>query len=259
MISEVIICTNTSSKYDIIEQINYYNILGFDKITVVDNNSPIDLNNLNYLYKNVTCIKNTLHLNQFDMYSFLYKKSTADWVFFSDDDEFLWIDLKKYNNINDFISKKYAELNVSNITIYWVKINNYKGIESRDFNNKEESQVKLFRYVNPLYEKDAWVKTIYKTKQNINFKYIHFCNPIVNIKTVKNEIFVPTKIRQYNYDYSNDDCLIYHYFFKTYNEFVKKIKYYYINTLTFNEYCAIIYNQNYISKTNNIYSILYDN
>lgn len=259
MISEVIICTNTNAKYDIIEQINYYNIIGFDRIIIQDNGSLLNLNKLSLLYKNVICYKNDRQLNQYDSYNYLYKHSIADWVFFSDDDEFLWIDLNKYKNINDYITKKSKELNTNNIAIYWVKVNNYNGIKSRDYNNKEDSQVKLFKYITPTYEKDAWVKSIYKTGQNIDFSRIHFCTPLNNTKTLNNKIFTESDLKIANYKYENDDCLIYHYFFRTYNEFVKKIKYYNLNSLSFDEFCMIIYKQNYILKTDKIYSILYDN
>lgn len=250
MKSEVIICTNTNKLLDFIELIKYYDIIGFDKITVCDNNSPLDLNSILKPFKKVNVFKNE-KLNQVELFDYTYNFSTSDWVYFADDDEFLWFDQNKYKNINDFIVKKSAELNTDNIGIYWVKVNNYNAIEKRDFNNPEHTQVKLFRYINPAYEPDSWIKGIYKTKQNINFYYIHFPTPLNNYKTVKNIIFDRPNIIQRPYDYRNDDALIFHYYFKTYAEFYEKYK------ISLNDYYVLIYNQQYIQKTDKIYSILY--
>jgi hypothetical protein len=251
MISEVVIITNTNKKYDLCELINYYNIIGFDKIVLCDSISKLDLNVFSKLYKNVEYFKNT-HYNQVELFNYFYNHSTADWIYFADDDEYLWFDQAKYKNVNDFIENKSKELNTNNFGIYWVKINNFNAIYKRDFNNPEESQVKLFKYINPFYEPESWIKGIYKTNQNLDFFYIHRCNPLNNYKTIDNKIY--SNIRFNNYKYINNDAIIFHYFFKTYEEFKNKYK-----NITYDQYITLIYNQQYIKETNKIYNILYDN
>lgn len=251
MISEVVIITNTNKKYDLCELINYYNIIGFDKIVLCDSISKLDLNVFSKLYKNVEYFKNT-HYNQVELFDYFYNKSTCDWIYFADDDEFLWFDTTKYKNVNDFIEKKSAELNTNNFGIWWVKINNFNAIKSRNYDNPEESQVKLFRYINPIYERDSWLKGIYRTKQDINFYYIHRCEPLKDYKTIDNKEYF--SIQTDNYKYTDNDAIIFHYFFKTYDEFKNKYK-----NITYDQYATLIYNQQYIKETNKIYNILYDN
>lgn len=268
--SEVVLIVKTDYSYNLVEWINYYNTIGFDHIVIYDNDSSVNFKNITELYSNVNYIKIDFFV-QSELFKTHYKATQAEWVYFADLDEFLWFDLTKYKNVNDFIVKKSTELNTNIIGIYWIKIGSNKVIEHRD-NSINTTQIKTFKYINPKYESESWLKLIYKSNVNINEFNIHFVNPITLIKDIHNNIITIDNIKVNNYNYINDDCLIYHYFLRSYEEFYNKLyktnhinkciplyKYYNIYQFTLTDYKKILYHQQYLKYTNNIYSILYDN
>lgn len=266
MFSEVILFVKTDRYFDLIEWINYYNKIGFDHIVIYDNESSINIRNICKSY-NIEYHKITGFINQSALMKEHYNNTLADWIYFADLDEFLWFDQKKYKNINDAITKKSEELNTDIIGIYWIKISNYRAIKSRA-DSADTTQIKTFKYINPLFEHESWLKLIYKTNKQIDNFNVHYITPYNLIKTVSNNTdFI---IKKYNY--LNDDFLIYHYFFRSYDEYYYKLfntvhinknvilnKLYNIKDFTFDEYNFLVNEQQYIKYTNNIYNILYDN
>lgn len=266
MFSEVILFVKTNRYFDLIEWINYYNKIGFDHIVIYDNESSINIRNICKSY-NIEYHKITGFINQSALMKEHYNNTLADWIYFADLDEFLWFDQKKYKNINDAITKKSEELNTDIIGIYWIKISNYRAIKSR-VDSADTTQIKTFKYINPLFEHESWLKLIYKTDKQIDNFNVHYIKPYTLIKTISNNTDFIIK----NYNYLNDDFLIYHYFFRSYDEYYHKLfntvhinknvilnKLYNIKDFTFDEYNFLVNEQQYIKYTNNIYNILYDN
>ena len=57
MTSEVVLLIKTNYYYDTIEWIEYYKKLGFDHITIYDNESPVDIESLIKQYNNISYSK----------------------------------------------------------------------------------------------------------------------------------------------------------------------------------------------------------
>lgn len=219
--SEIVLLTHSSYYYDIVEWIEYYEKLGFDHITIY-NNGELDLSNFIKKFKNISYQIIKGWPNQLYLELNHYNKSNYEWIYFCDDDEFLWLD-DKYKNINDFLIKKHAELECDNIAIHWVKISgNPCPIDRKD--TPDTTQIKTFHYIQEI-ENDSWIKCFYHKGQNIEQMQCHYCYPFNITKDVNNNLFTNfSDCRTLNYDYQKDDCLIYHYYHKSYMEFIKKMQ-----------------------------------
>ena len=183
--SEIVLLTRSSYYYDIKEWIEYYIKLGFDHITIYDNESPVDIESLIKQYNNISYSKIIGYPDQLGLELNHYNNSKYKWVFFCDDDEFLWIS-PKYKNINDFISKKSTELKCDNIAVYWTKISaNPCPLERPD--TPETTQVKIFNFVQNI-ELDSWCKCFYKTYNPQSRR------PFINYKIILNQIINSSRI-----------------------------------------------------------------
>lgn len=268
MTTEVVLLIKTNYYYDVLEWIEYYKKLGFDHITIYDNDSNIDFLNIINKYKNfITYIKISGFPDQLNLELKYYNNSKYDYVFFADADEFLWLS-PKYKNINDYIDQKTKELNCNHIAIYWVKISANPCPEFRE-DSLETTQIKTFKYIQDL-EIDSWCKCIYKTGLAITKMACHFCYPINEIKDVNGNSFKIQNTRIKNYNYKNDDALIYHFYHKSYNEYVQKIdgtyapeqvivKNKFPNRImkTYFNYLKLLYNIGYYNYDNKLENFLY--
>lgn len=262
--SEIILLTHSQYYYDIKEWLEHHIKLGFDHITVYDNDSPADIENLCKNYPNISYYKIPGWPNQMALELEHYRKSEYKWVYFGDDDEFLWIDSNKYTNINDFIQNKSEEFECDNIAIYWVKPFAIPAIEHR-IDSPETTQQKTFKYVSDV-EPETWTKCFYRTGQLIQKMGCHNCWPIGKTYDVKGHKFKIENVRLFNYDYKNDDCLIYHYFFRSWDEFNRKMqksgdavytqKPYTVNITSYNSYLKLLYNNSKIGYSYQLYCIL---
>lgn len=119
MIVEIILITKTRYEIELRTWLNWYlYILGFDKVTVYDNESFIDIKSICDSYVNVTY--NQIHgfVNQPFLYEEILKNrinSDVDWLCYLDDDEFLYIGNKYNNNIKIFIEYMIKEYNCNKI------------------------------------------------------------------------------------------------------------------------------------------------
>lgn len=266
--SEVVLLTNSIYSYDIREWIEYYQKLGFDHISIYDN-STINLKNIVKKYNNVSYTKVRGFPAQCTIELKHYKQSKYKWVFFADDDEFIWID-PKYENINTYLSLKEKELNADIIAVYWVKISSNPCMEHRP-NNRNTTQIKSFKYVQSNnIEQDSWAKCFYKTGCSIDKMECHYSLPFKNIKNTNNQLLILPDIRKRNYNYRNDDILIYHYFHRSWDEFNKKInssiattnilykkKFSFYNINTYYNYIKLLYNIGYTEYVDKIEKFMY--
>ena len=118
MSSEVVLLTKTKYTSDIIEWVKHYTECGFDHILIYDNDSFTDLTDLFKSNDKVTVKRINGWPNQLALYNEAYQNNDKyDWQFFCDDDEFLWFDKTKWNNINSFLNEipKY----VTQYGVYW--------------------------------------------------------------------------------------------------------------------------------------------
>lgn len=265
--SEIVLLTRSSYYYDIKEWIEYYIKLGFDHITIYDNESPVDIESLIKQYNNISYSKIIGYPDQLGLELNHYNNSKYKWVFFCDDDEFLWIS-PKYKNINDFISKKSTELKCDNIAVYWTKISaNPCPMERPD--TAETTQVKMFNFVQNI-EIDSWCKCFYKTGQNIASMQCHYALPLINTKDVNGNDLQISTIKKSNYNYKNDDGIIYHYYHKSWMEFNKKMNSSYAprktsykdefpecQFKTYYNYFRLLYNIGYCEYDNKIKNKIY--
>lgn len=267
--SEIVLLTRSSYYYDIKEWIEYYIKLGFDYITIYDNESPVDIEKLTKQYSNISYFKIAGYPDQLNLELTHYNQSKYNWVFFCDDDEFLWLS-PKYKNVNDFITKKSEELQCDNIAIYWTKIaENPCPIERAD--TPETTQIKTFLFTQ-FIEIDSWTKCFYKTGQKIEKMQCHYASPLINTKDVNNNNITINDVHKFDYNFMNDDAIIYHYYHKSWKEFYTKMNSRYAARPTnykdefpkcqdiknYFNYARLLYNIGYCKNDNKIRQQLYE-
>jgi len=126
MKSEVVLIAKFFRIFDALEWVRHYTRLGFDHITIYDNNtSCFDVSSLMVLFPNLTVCKIMGKPSQCEVYNnhrMLHRE--YDWQFFCDDDEFLYIDKKKFNNVNEFLAS--LPPFIQQFGVYW-KYMSYAG------------------------------------------------------------------------------------------------------------------------------------
>lgn len=105
MKSEVVLIAKFYRIFDAIEWVRHYTKLGFDHITIYDNETEcFDVSSLEAIFPNLTVCRLNGRVSQCDIYNMHRKQHKEyDWIFFCDDDEFLYLDRSKYLNINEFL------------------------------------------------------------------------------------------------------------------------------------------------------------
>ena len=229
-ISEVVLLTKSLYLQDFIEWINYYIKLGFDHITVYDNESPVNIKSICKKYSNVTYNYVSGWPNQCELYLTHYKLSKFSYVYFADDDEFLWINPDKYKNINEFITTAITPKAI--LAIFWQKMSSNPVIFNRK-DIKSQTQIKAFQY-RQYIEDESWCKCFYPIKnKNIDKIYCHipnfYTNKIVDINGInimdKNPVNNEQCIcKRLNYNVTKDDAIIFHYYHKSWQEYYKKMR-----------------------------------
>lgn len=153
--SELAFVTKAINFIDIYDVVRYNVGIGFDKITIYDNESFADLNNLKKLFRNVDIIPIKGFPNQRKLYTDICKYSNSKWVCLQDDDETLY--MRDYNNVNDFLENydKY-----SGVSINIKEVSTRKALmESAD---SGPSWIELATWLNPLESVIRHVTTIVK-------------------------------------------------------------------------------------------------
>lgn len=221
MKSEVVLLVKTSYYYDVVEWLNYYLKLGFNHITIYDNESSVDISKLCKEYKTIDYYKIYGWPDQQGLYFNHYKHSKYDWVYFADLDEFLWIK-PKFKNINEFIEYESNRLNTDFFGIYWIKLSSNPILMSRP-DTPKTTQILSFNWKEKI-EKNTWLKSFYRTNRPITAIYTHMPYPLLNYKDINNKLYTETISQKFNYKFKNEDAIIFHYYHRSWEEFDYKMK-----------------------------------
>lgn len=177
---KIVLCViaKQENKY-LIEFINYYKNLGFDKIILYDNNNISDetFDNLlkHFIQANFVEIIDFrgLYKPQYSAYMNCYNnnKNIFDWIAFYDVDEFLH--LMFYNNIKNFLSSPIFK-KCSSILINWKYYgdNNYLFYESKPIIERFKIPFEFPKN----YNKDIYLRSAAKTivRGGLNITWAHF-------------------------------------------------------------------------------------
>jgi len=134
-ISEIILVISTNDlpnfKYWLFWHIN---IIKFDHIIIIDNDSTVNLYSECLKYNNVEYIKKSGSISQSDIYTYYVNNSKAYWCICLDDDEFLYISDKYKNSINYFIKLYTAEhSDYLKLAFPWAMMRSCKLLQNRNF------------------------------------------------------------------------------------------------------------------------------
>lgn len=214
--SEIVLLTKSYKECDIKEFVNHHlNWCGFDHITIYDNDTICC--DITELFKNndkVNVIKVPGKVNHLELVNTHHKNSKYDWQFYIDDDEYLWFDKNKIENINSFLqyldSKQIKEFGV-----YWQFISYKTGEQAEDRN---QCFTKECFYVpdKPFF---THLKVfVNKLAQNGSFlnPHIYYPYPVQTLTGI-------TKSPNCTRDVSNDFIKLYHYFYRTKKEWEEKL------------------------------------
>lgn len=231
MISEVVLLTKCNYLNDFIEWINYYKKLGFDNIVVYDNESTVNIQEV-CISANINYHLISGYPDQINLYTMHYKTTDADWVYFADDDEFLWFDFQKYNNVNHLINEKINFLNCDvSFGVFWIKLSSNKMLKTR-IDTPDTTQIKTFKY-RQIIEDESWCKCFYNTKYKEHITKIdcHILKwddtpcPIIKDTSGTDIISSSENYKRIGYlKLGHADCKIYHYYHKTWAEWYSKVR-----------------------------------
>ena len=204
-LTEALLITNTENIYDIIDWLYWHiNIIGFEHIVLIDNDSPVNLNILCKFFGNkIKYIKLPGKLNQNEVYNKYVNNSDAYWVLPIDDDEFLYISDKYQNNIKNLIIAN-DNFKFLKFSFTWMMMFSKKLINTRNLQNTN-----IFELFDCYYDNEAGffeditnIKTMvntcakhYYASDNKNLKKTHFV-PVNDLNIDNYEIRV-------NYNISN--------------------------------------------------------
>ena len=235
-LKQIKVCICTTGKQEnryIIEYIEYYKKFGIDKIILYDNNDLADENFENitkkFINENFVEIKNWRGIKnpQMKIYQDCYKNNYEkyEWLIFNDIDEYLY--LKSYNNIKDFLSKKKFK-NCENIQLNWLLYTD---------NNLIHYQNKSLKL--RFKEKDPYMneRKILKISNGKSILRGHIPNiTIENVHCISNKLKTCDGFGNKRDDLKPDYKYYYfkHYFCKSTEEFIDKIKKGDVNNMTNN-------------------------
>lgn len=101
--SELAFVTKAIGYFDIEEVVMYNLAIGFEKITIFDNESYVDLSNLAKEFPQVKIYPIKGFPDQCNLYTQVCKQSKSKWVCLQDDDETLY--MRDYDNVNEFLER----------------------------------------------------------------------------------------------------------------------------------------------------------
>jgi hypothetical protein len=207
---------------DLKEWANYYLALGYDRITIYDNESPFSIKDLFSGYKNIEVRPVKSYENFTAFAAYLYdetskeKRGQTEWLSFFDNDEYLW--LKNSNNIHDILKDEFLVL-----CFYWKFISLPNIIESR-----KSTTIDTFNYtsMNTPCSNRAHVKSTVNLNKCHDLKWHSVHWPVANSQNIGCTVdgvsvgFEHTPITDNFYD--NQSALLYHYFYQSYEDWLFK-------------------------------------
>lgn len=97
-------------------------IIKFDKITVIDNESLVDIESICKENKRINYIKKPGNITHYDLLNEYVNNSDCEWVMPIDDDEFIYVSDKYDNNINTYLTDFKNNHNDNKIIIGWLNL-----------------------------------------------------------------------------------------------------------------------------------------
>lgn len=210
--SEVVLLVKAYNEQDFRDWVIHYNSFNFDKITIMNNESSFNLNEtIEDINKGNISINNVFgYPNQNKFYSDYCKNSNSRWVFFVDDDEFLYFD--NNTGINNLLAN-YEQC--SGLSVNWKMIGYNKDIEDRI----SKSCIDYCTYTLDKNINDTHVKTFVNPKKVLNYGDPHL--PVFNEgKSVDFNYNIVSKPINGNI---NDNIRLYHYYVKSEEDWNIKI------------------------------------
>lgn len=228
--SEAILITDTDNIFNIVDWLYWHiNVIGFDHIIVIDNDSPVDIKPACDLFQDkVDYYKFSGFISQMDIYTNFVNKSNAEWVLPIDDDEFLYLS-NTYSSINDFIKENIAKLNVYKFAINWICMFSNNLLEHHNYKN---SYIEDFTYSYNGEQGFPEYLGLIKTLVNTNIYHLYISENADEFNTNFNELDFVKTIEKY------DSSLF---------DFILKSKWDRIGSV-----------HNPVSKNDNIYECAYD-
>lgn len=223
--AEIVSMIRSNRKNDLKEWVDYHFAIGFDKITILDNESTFSVKELFSNYKNVDVREIKINdLPDKAILSVYYeiskeKEKDENYVAFIDDDEYIFI--KNNKKIKEILNN-----DMEILCLYLNLISSHEILEDRD-----GTIIETFNYTisfNPNRRDRAQIKSIvnFKKCKNLQWGLDGPHMPVVdNIKkTIRGEIIKTnlgnTLITKNFYD--NQEIYIYHYVFQTYADWIFK-------------------------------------
>jgi len=225
---EIVTITRSNRAYDLLDWVNYHIAIGFDKITIYDNESEFSVTDLFKNNKNIEVKE--MHSNKIspiweNVHPGLFteiceeKRGKAEWVAFFDTDEYLF--LKNSNNIKSILPEDKKILG-----IFWKFMSSNKYMEDRNL-----PHIDCFRYARARdprqYSQNIHMKTIVnlsKMKEKLWWKTPHQpAKPHMDIYTPDGEYIPFEHVPETEDFYIGKTVLLYHYFHQTYKDWLFKI------------------------------------
>lgn len=219
----VFACAKNEDEY-IVEWVEHYLQLGFDKIIIADNNDEETLNNIlnKYIEEGIVQIFDVkgLHHFQCEIYDMFMHYGNYKWCAYYDVDEFL--ELIQHSNIKELLDT----IEEDTISFNWLMFG------SNDEYIKQSNKIQE-RFKNPVYpiiqcKENMFIKTIIKGgpkngyfnhshypifSENENYKHNICGEEVVNV--IDKQVFYPLR---YKIGY------IKHYYTKSFEEYINKSK-----------------------------------
>lgn len=207
---------------DLKEWADYYLALGFDRITIYDNESPFSIKDLFADYKNIEVRPVKSEINFTAYAAKLYastckeKRYETEWLAFFDNDEYLW--LKNYKNIQEALKDEFTVL-----CFYWKFISLPYVIE-----NRKSTMIDTFNYtsMNTPCSNHAHVKSMVNLSKcnSLVWHGVHW--PVANNQnigcTIDNVTVGFEHILLTDDFYDNQSAVLYHYFYQSYEDWLFK-------------------------------------
>lgn len=226
--------TRYQLEIDMQKYIEHYNSTGVTDIFVYDNESKSNIKNVCEKYNNVyyTFIdenyicKNPQHKIYTDFYN--NHKNEYDYILCLDDDEYLWLNKKKYNDLQDFCEYMDKE-NIEQYILPWQYIS-YKDNE-RPY-KRTNSMIEDCHYTYSDYFKNSkievGIKSIVSTKSDVYYSYVHYFTDINgNYKLwYNNKIYTTGEVieSRVSIDFREADIILFHYLHRSIEEWEIKMK-----------------------------------
>jgi len=208
---------------DLKEWADYYIAIGFEKITICDNGSTFSVKDLFADYKNieVRIIKNDINFTKYAMKLYTAisneKIGQTEWIGFFDNDEYLY--LKNNKDVHDILDE-----NLPAQSFYWKFLSSNIVLENRSL-----ATIDTFNYssMSTPCNNQAHVKSMVNLNKNNNIIWnsVHFPtinNNRINYNINKEKINLESKLIDSSF-YDNQNVILYHYFFKSYEDWLFKV------------------------------------